>query len=329
MTAAGASHGSGPLRRLLSPRNRLLLLALGLLVLACLMRPIALDRAVFRVLLTFDITQSMGVADLSRDGDAVTRLDFAKRAAGDLVRDLPCGSEVGWAVFTGFRVITLLRPLDVCARYDALIASLDSIGAAMRFANASEVGKGLFWSLRSAAEIDPDIHLIFLSDGQEAPPLASGQTGLPAVGAEIRRPGLVVGVGGLTAVPIPRVDREGRSLGYWRRDDVVQRRGAGSAGSSEELSRLDEPHLRELATQAGLGYVRLDEGGLAGPLTDHGVARRQRVPTDLRWVPALLALLLICAHVALPARRRQARGPVEAAQRAEPTSAPRGDPSRH
>ena len=40
---------------------------------------------------------------------------------------------------------------------------------------------------------------------------------------------LVVGVGGDTAVPIPRVDRAGRSLGVWKREDVVQRSGAGSA----------------------------------------------------------------------------------------------------
>lgn len=310
MTAAKAPdavHGSasGRLRRLASPRNRLLLLALASLVFACLMSPVPVDRQVYRVLVTFDITQSMGVADLRRDGAEVTRLDYAKGAARDLVRDLPCGSEVGWAIFTGFRVMTLLQPLEICARYDALMASLDGIGAAMRFANASEVGKGLFWALRSAAQIDSDIHVIFLTDGHEAPPLAIGQTGLPAVDTEIRRPGLVVGVGGDAAVPIPRLDRAGRSLGVWKREEVVQRSGAGSAGSSEELSRLDEPHLRDLATQSGLGYVRLSDAGLTEPLAEHGVARLERVATDLRWIPAGLALLLICAHVALPARQRR------------------------
>ncbi len=303
--AAGPIEGGGWSRRLAGRRNRLLLLATALLVLACLMPPVPMDRKVYRVLVTFDITQSMSVADRRRGGADITRLDYSKAAARDLVRDLPCGSEVGWAIFTGFRVITLLQPLEVCARYDALVASLEAIGAAMRFANASEVGKGLFWALRSAAQIDSDIHVIFLSDGQEAPPLASGQTGLPAVGTEFRRPGLVVGVGGDTAVPIPRVDRAGRSLGVWKREDVVQRSGAGSAGSREELSRLDEAHLRELAVQSGLGYVRLDDAGLAGPLAEHGVARHEQVPTDLRWMPALVALLLICAHVALPARRRR------------------------
>lgn len=289
--------------RLLSPRNLLVWLALALLMLASLMPPVPLDRKVYRVLVTFDITQSMAVADQKHDGVDVTRLDHAREAARALVRELPCGSEVGWAIFTGFRVMTLLQPLDVCSHYDALVASLDSIGAAMRFANSSEVGKGLFWALRSAAEIDTDVHVIFLSDGQEAPPLASGQTGLPAVGAEIRRPGIVVGVGGDTAVPIPRVDRDGRQQGNWKREDVVQRRGAGSAGSREELSRLDEAHLRNIATQAGLGYVRLTDSGLAEPLAEYGVARHQRVPTDLRWIPAGLALLLLCAHVVVPARR--------------------------
>ena len=332
--ASAAGHRRGLLRRLLSPHNRLALLALALLIAACLMPPVSLDRKVYRVLVTFDITQSMGVADLRRDGVDLTRLDYAREAARDLVRELPCGSEVGWAIFTGFRVMTLLQPLEVCARYDALVASLDAIGAAMRFANSSEVGKGLFWALRSAAEIDTDIHVIFLSDGQEAPPLASGQTGLPAVGSEIRRPGLVVGVGGDTALPIPRVDREGRPRGNWKREDVVQRSGAGSAGSREELSRLDEAHLRELATQAGLSYVRLGSTGLADPLAEHGVARLERVPTDLRWLPAVLALVLLCGHVAWPGARplhrlhRLHRGG-RARGRRSATSASRDAPSPH
>ena len=301
--ATDSGAGRHRLLRLASPRNRLLVLALALLIVACLMSPVSMNRKVYRVLVTFDITQSMGVADVRRDGASASRLDYAKDAARDLVRELPCGSEVGWAIFTGFRVITLLQPLEICGRYDALIASLDGIGAAMRFANASEVGKGLFWALRSAAQIDSDTHVIFFSDGHEAPPLAAGQTGLPAVDTEMRRPGLVVGVGGDTAVPIPRVDRTGRSLGVWKRDEVVQRSGAGSAGSSEELSRLDEPHLRELAVQSGLGHVRLTDAGLVGALAEHGVARHVPVPTDLRWLPAVLALLLICAHVAVPTRR--------------------------
>lgn len=318
---AGVEAGTAlrqPLARLASLRNALLVLAFLLLIVAGFMPKIELNHQVHRVVITFDISQSMGVEDSQNNradgdgdgdggdggdgGDDVSRLAAAREAARDLVRGLACGSEVGWSIFTGSRVMTLVLPLEVCGHYDALVAALDGIGPAMRYAESSGIGRGLYWALRSAAEIGAGTDVIFFSDGQEAPPLRPGESGYPGVAGDHDARGLLVGVGGDDAVPIPRTDRDGRTLGLWKRDEVVQRTGV--ANSHEELSRLDEAHLRDLARLSGLSYVRLNrDHALVDRLAEVGRARELKVATDLRWVPALAALALVCLHLTLPTRR--------------------------
>src|SRR5262249_18662712 len=108
----------------------------------------------------------------------------------------------------------------------------------------------------------------------------------------------IIGTGGYVPLPIPKTDREGNATGYWRAEDVIQSDGdaAGgvTSGSREHLSAVREPHLQALARQVGLEYARLTRTSeIAEKMRDSRFGRRRPVPTDLAWLPAAAALVLL------------------------------------
>jgi mxaL protein len=251
----------------------------------------------------------MDVEDMEVDGALSSRLAFAHAAARRMLRELPCGSRVGWGAFTEYRTLVLLAPIEVCGNYGDLLATLAQIDGRIRWGNASEIGKGVFWAMRAAKELPSKPAVVFLTDGQESPPL--GLSNFPMF--EDLAPGQVrgwlLGVGGSVPKPIPRTDDQGRRVGYWRPDDVIQRdTPPGAPRSQEHLSALHDAHLRALAVQTGFEYATLRApDGLAQAVRDPRLARRAKVPVDLAWIPALAALALLAWHFG-PQRRRA--GPV-------------------
>jgi mxaL protein len=273
-------------------RQPRLMLATALLALATWLPPIMRPSVSHSFLIVFDITQSMGVTDMTLNGQAVSRLDFAKETLRQTLRQMPCGSRVGWGAFADYRTMPLLQPLEVCAHFDALQSSLNGIDARMRWANASHVAKGLYWSLRSALAIDPTTVTIFITDGHEAPPVAIGDSGSLLMDKPMV--GLVVGVGQEQPSPIPRTDEDGRVLAFWKADEVVQRQDVPSGSSHEELSGLAQGHLRALAERHSLSYLRMtDQATLLSAMRGMGHGEERLLPTDQRWMPAGVALLLL------------------------------------
>jgi mxaL protein len=289
------------LRLAIDKDSQAIALALILLLVALVMPRIDLPRDAYDYLLVFDISQSMNVEDYELDGTPVSRLAFAHEAARRTIRDLPCGSRVGWAAFTGYRTIPLLAPVEVCAYYNDLLASLDQIDARMRWSNASEITKGVYWSVLAAQEtnLPSDSHpdIVFISDGQEAPLLDPAYP--PHVLDDLQKDsirGWLIGAGAYAPSPIPRIDEEGHRQGYWHADEVIQPTAFGNntAPAIEHLSGLREPHLRALADQLGFKYARLTgPASLSQTLRDQHFARRRPAPTDLFWLPASLAVLLL------------------------------------
>jgi mxaL protein len=293
------------LRLAVDKDSRAIVLALVLLLVALSLPPVDLPRDAYDYIVVFDISQSMNVEDYEIDGAPVSRLAYAHEAARRTLRELPCGSRIGWAAFTGYRTILLLAPVEVCAYYNDLLASLDKIDGRMRWSNASEITKGLYWSVLAAQETDlpttlqtqghPDI--VFISDGQEAPPLDPAYP--PRVIEDLTKHsirGWLIGTGAYAPSPIPRIDEDGHRQGYWRADEVVQpsRSDNASVPAMEHLSALREPHLQALADQLGFKYARLSGlTSLSTALLDPRFARRRATPTDLYWLPAALAVLLL------------------------------------
>jgi mxaL protein len=274
-----------------------------LLLIAILLPPINIPRATYDYLVVFDITQSMNVEDYELNGTPVSRLAFAREAVRRTLRELPCGSRVGWGVFAEYRTLVLLAPIEVCANYNDLLASLDRIDGRMRWANASQISKGVFWALRGARDVGGHPKVLFLTDGQEAPPVEG--EGLPLFD-DLKRgdiTGWLIGVGGYTPRPIPRTDADGRPMGFWHSDEVVQREmpGRGAAASHEHLSEVREPYLRRLAREVGFEYLHLASAqSLHDAMLQPRFADRRKAPTDFAWLPAaaaLTALFFTFAHV--------------------------------
>ncbi|MCC8403116.1 MxaL protein [Paraburkholderia sp. MMS20-SJTN17] len=295
MSGDSQARGLSRLRQWLTP------LAFAALIAAVAMPELTLPRNTFNYIVTFDITQSMDVEDVVQGGAPVSRLKFAQAAMREALGRLPCGSKVGWSVFTGQRVLLLMSPVEVCGNYDALLVSLDGIDGRMRWTNWSRIAEGgVYSAVRVAQQVGGGAAIAFVTDGQEAPPVSPARALLEGINAARVR-GWLIGVGGDQPAAIPKSDAEGNRIGYWQADEVIQTPpvpgSAVVATMHEELSELRGEYLASVAGQTGLDYRRLLSATSFGDaLLDPRFARREPVPTDLRWCPALLALLLLVAR---------------------------------
>ncbi|HKX40659.1 MAG TPA: hypothetical protein VJO99_05845, partial [Burkholderiaceae bacterium] len=247
------------------------------------------------------------------------------------------GSRLGWAVFTEYRSFLLFAPVEVCANRAELRATLAGIDNRMAWSGNSEVAKVLHSGIVIAKQLPGVPSLVFVTDGQEAPPLNPRYR--PAFDDKPGAVnGLIVGVGGAVPAPIPKRDPSGRPLGFWRADEVAQTdpfsRGRGTsvegermaddttaAGvpalgatpGAEHLSALREPYLRLLARERALGFLRLDSAqALADALTAPALAKPMPVRADGRALFAAIALVLLLWRYARSswgaARRLMIRG---------------------
>ena len=306
------------LTELLHPTRRrgelwLALLAAALLA-ATFARPsVPVTRDVYRYLVVLDITQSMNVMDYALDGRPASRLAFAKEALHRALSEIPCGSQVGLALFTAYRSFLLFEPVDLCANYREVLATIDRADWRMAWGGDSGIAKGLHSALRIAADLEPKPALVFVTDGHEAPP-ANPRYPPGFYGRPGNVKGIIIGTGGRVPVPIPKHDMEGQSLGYWKAEDVTQpdRYSDGRQGSvpgeqmveadrrseagprstrQEHLSSLHEAYLQQLAHNLDLSYYRLERiDGLGEALRRPEFARANRVRMDVRWLLAALAL---------------------------------------
>ena len=271
-----------------------------------------------------DITQSMNTLDMPAPGATAvppggvgdSRLGFTRRALQRTLAELPYGSQLGLGVFSEYRSVLLLTPLEVCANYEELFAVIERIDGRLAWAGASEVWRGVESAMQVASLVQGKPSVVFISDGHEAPPLRGSQR----IELELPQhapPGWIAGVGGDVPMSIPKFDPNGRALGVWQADEVLQSdpaslgRTVGGArqtlvdadgkpievlaGSGiEHLSSLREPHLRSLAEGGGLQYLRLRQpGDLSTALRAQSLARLVTSDASWRWLPALLALALM------------------------------------
>lgn len=286
--------------------------------------PLVFTRNYYRYVFVFDITQSMNVRDV--DGSAsISRLDFAKKSTISAIRRFPCGSEAGLGIFTQHRTLLLFTPVEVCEHYDEVIKTITDIDWRMAWRARSEVAKGLYSALGIMKQLKAPAHLVFLTDGHEAPPvhpeLRPRFSGTPGDVA-----GLIIGVGGATPVPIPKFNILGDSVGTWQPDEVLQvdvytigRSGsvAGEvmvgvdrstleqriAGGTEHLSAVREDYLLTLASEVGHPYYHLSSPDmLADTLMQPQFGYPKQASQDVRWILGTLALMCLLACY-LPKRR--------------------------
>ncbi len=164
-----------------------------------------------------------------------------------------------------------------------------------------------------------------MTDGQEAPPLPwSGGPVFDAKPGEVK--GLIVGVGGYALSPIPKYDNNGREIGFYGPDDVLQesRFGLPPPGAeqrpgynprnapfgdvhinrNEHLSSVKEPYLKELAQNTGLTYTHLvNEPEFLAELRAHATPHPVNVTVARSPVAAALGLLCLACLYGLPLLR--------------------------
>jgi len=310
----------------------LLLAALALVVAGLLLPRVKLTREAYDAIAFIDITASMNTRDVTINGQAVSRLDLIKNRLGGFVERLPCQSKLGLGLFTERRVVVLFEPVEVCANFADIEASINALDWRMAWAGDSHVARGVHRAFTVAANLGVD--LLFFTDGHEAPPLP--WTGLPDFEGEVGEVhGLVVGVGGKSLVPLAKFDEEGRQVGVLSAEEVLQENRSGlpppdavsrpgyhprqspfgteHIDNNEHLTSVKEEHLQALASQVGLAYAHL--GSAAQLLSDYEAVASPRAVTvsaDIRPYPGWVALFLLAIlYGVLPLRTylagRQAR----------------------
>jgi len=301
----------------------LLLVASVMLILALVNPQARLRHDIFDYLVVVDITQSMNTLDYHKGNKPVSRLSFVKQALHQALLKLPCGSKIGLGIFSADRSYVLFEPVEICANYQAITTTLANIDNRMAWVDRSEIAKGLYSGLGTVASLPGHPALVFITDGQESPPINprirpvfNGKPG--------EAKGVIIGAGGLIPMPIPKFDHDGRPLGYWRADEVLQaynveRPGSikgeemleptgpvidlGATPGSEQLSELREPYLKLLAEETSLHYRRLkDFADMTAALENHDLAQQTDTRVSIAWIPALLAFICLLGIYAFPIR---------------------------
>ena len=134
---------------------------------------------------------------------------------------LTCGTYVGLGVFAGYQTTILYDPIEVCEHFSDILKSIENLNTGIIWAGDSEVSKGLFNALNLVGNIQRKSHVVFFTDGHEAPPISAKyrprfdkKNGVES--------GIIIGVGGDNLVGIPRISRSGERFGMWGEDDVFQ-----------------------------------------------------------------------------------------------------------
>ncbi|MFA5950866.1 MAG: vWA domain-containing protein [Hyphomicrobium sp.] len=307
--------------RFSDPRLWCLAGASFLVAVALVLPPMKFQRNVFDIIAVVDITGSMNTLDMSAEGRQESRLEAAKRAVSQLLADLPCRSRLGLGIFTERRSFLLFAPVEVCRDFAPVETAVANLDWRMGWEGDSYVAQGLYSALEISKSAAADI--VFLTDGQEAPPLPPG-TGLPPFEGEIGRvKGVIAGVGGREKVPIPKFDDEGREAGVYGPQDVVQENrsgppppdaekrpgyhpkwapfGNGPPEGDEHLTSVRFTHLERLAGVTGLAYAELSRTpALVNIVMREAKPRGVVVAVDIRPYVAGGALILLVALYAAP-----------------------------
>jgi len=256
-----------------------------------------MPQPVFRYNWVIDITQSMNTQDYHDPSMPADRLHFVTASLKQVLARFSCGSEAGLSLFAGGQVLPLFEPIEVCKHRALLDQVLDHLDWRMAWSADSDIAVGLAAAMRESATLRPAAAPVFFTDGQRFPP----DTALPNFpdvtdGAQ----GLIVGVGGSEAVPVPRLDRDNRFIGYWEQVELEKFLPPGAARTAASsgfyLSRLDEPYLLELTALAGYRYHRLQTPeALLGMLQSRGFRHYVWISRERPELWGVLALCLIIA----------------------------------
>ena len=299
-----------------------LLLAAFLCFLTALIVPPGREEAkTVNVLFTVDITGSMNTRDYTENGHPISRLDHIKAVLRQTLIALPCQSHVGVALFAERRIFLLFNPIEVCANFSPIMGAISALDWREGWEGDSHIADGLYRAITLAGDLGAD--LVFMTDGQEAPPLPwSGGPTFDGQPGAVK--GLVTGVGSYALSPIPKYDNNGRETGFYGEDDVLQESRFGipppdainrpgynprnapfgdvHVNNNEHLSSVREPYLKSLAQKTGMTYTHLTNApAFIDALLSHTTSHPVSVRVSRGPIAAALGLFCLgCVYVILP-----------------------------
>jgi mxaL protein len=299
----------------------LLLVAFFCFLGALVIPPAREETSTIDVLFTVDITGSMNTRDYIEDGHPISRLDHIKAVLRQTLIALPCQSRAGVALFAERRIFLLFNPIEVCANFSPIMGAISALDWREGWEGDSHIADGLYKAIALAGDLHSD--LVFMTDGQEAPPLPwSGGPEFDGKPGAVK--GLVTGVGGYPLSPIPKYDNNGREVGFYGEGDVLQESRFGipppdavnrpgynprnapfgdvQVNNNEHLSSVREPYLKGLAQRTGMTYTHLtDEPSFIEALQTHATSHPVAVQVSRGPIAAALGLFCLgCVYIVLP-----------------------------
>lgn len=281
--------------------------ALILLMLACSKPTIEIKRNISSYMVLIDVTQSMNVSDMSLNGQSVSRLEYTKYLLKNTIKNLPCNTRVGLGVFFKADVAFLYLPIETCSNLGLIWDTIDHLEWRMASRGNSNIRLGLQSIATSLLTADEPTNVVFITDGEEAPPLnAINKTSLSGWhgGADW----LLVGVGATKPSPIPKLDSNNKTVGYWSiysikiapgiavNDGPNNMRDESYASAPYEyyLSKLDETYMNDLASDIQGRYLKAGSvNELTQAMLNQKASYRDNTNYDLSWLLALGALVSV------------------------------------
>lgn len=284
-----------------------LFIALLLLLLAATKPTLPFKQEIKSYLILVDVTQSMNVSDMSLQGKPVSRLAFTKALLKETIKDIPCHSRVGLGVFFKADIVLLYTPIEICSNTSLIWDSIDHLEWRMASRGNSNIRLGLQSISARLATFDAPTNVIFMTDGDEAPPL-NAITKTDIVGWTANTDLLLIGLGKDKASPIPKLDANNNPVGYWSIYSIKMAPGVAvnegpndardesyaSAPYEYYMSRLDEAYMTELATATASTYIKAsDANSLLHAMLNLKISYDDKVKLDISWLLAIASLLCI------------------------------------
>ena len=285
-------------------------IALLLLLIAAFKPTIPVPRNIYSTMLVIDISQSMNTKGMTWRGEDISRLEYAKHLAHDLVAGMPCGSRVSLTLFAGLSVAALYTPIEVCENYAVIQETIAHIEWRQAWSGNSRLREGVDSLARLLRTMPEPTHAIFMTDGEEAPHLHAFNT-RDLTNFQAGNDWLLVGIGSKEPHPIPKYDENNKLLGYWSAENFVLQPGVaqisqqnigtrdkGTALSENDryLSVMDEKYMIQLSQEIGVNYVNGDSReAVRSAMNQMKPTRRDLTPMSIDWLLALAAGGLVLA----------------------------------
>ncbi|MDX1915111.1 MAG: VWA domain-containing protein [Methylophilus sp.] len=283
----------------------ILVTALILLLIASSQPSVKIMRQQKNYMFVVDVTQSMNVQDMPFAGKPISRLAYTKQLLKQTIENLPCNTKVGLGIFFRGSAALLYTPIETCSNYHALLDTIDHLEWRMASHGSSNIRLGLqsISSLLTTSNVSASV--MFFTDGEEAPPLnIFSKTNLS--GWQDARGWLLVGIGGNKPTPIPKLNANNEVIGYWSTYSIkiepATQVNEGANNQRDEsiatapyeyyLSKLDEPYMKELASDIGAQYIKADNAeNLIIAMDNLPSNAYEQTKLELNWILALFALL--------------------------------------